>query len=82
VERIGVLSNVEVFLILNDPSRVREKRPVCANAGAVFLRSGEFVGGDRDQPSITNLHFTMQFNPLFRLAPVLWTVAPAAENEN
>jgi hypothetical protein len=30
------------------------------DAGAIFIRLSEIVGGNRDQPAIANLEFTMQ----------------------
>ena len=58
VERISVLSDVEIFL--HFARWVGEKRPVGTDSGAIFFRLGEIVGADRDLPAIVNLEFTMQ----------------------
>ena len=53
VERIGVFGDVEVFLDLTP--RVGEERPMGADSCAIFIRLGDIVGADRDQPAIGNL---------------------------
>jgi hypothetical protein len=80
VERIGVFGDVEVFL--DFPPRVGEERPVGADPRAIFIRFGDIVGADRDQPAIRNLEFTMELNQPFRLPAVLGSVTPAAEDEH
>jgi hypothetical protein len=80
VERIGVFGDVEV--LLDFPPRVGEERPVRADSCAVFIRLGDIVGADRDQPAIGNLEFTMELNQPFRLPAVLGSVTPAAEDEH
>jgi hypothetical protein len=79
VERIGVFGNVEVFL--DFPPRVGEERPVGADSGAIFIRLGDIVGADRDQPAMGNLEFKMELNQPFCLSAVLGSVTPAAEDE-
>jgi hypothetical protein len=80
VERIGVFGDVEVFLDFTP--RVGEERPVGADSCAIFIRLGDNVGADRDQPAIRNLEFTMELNQPFRLPAVLGSVTPAAEDED
>jgi len=80
VERIGVFGDVEVFLHFTP--RVGEERPVGVNSCAIFIRLGDIVGADRDQPAIGNLEFTMELNQPFRLPAVLGSVTPAAEDED
>jgi hypothetical protein len=80
VERIGVFGDVEVFL--DFPPRVGKERPVRADSCAIFIRLGDIVGADRDQPAIGNLEFTMELNQPFRLSAVLGSVTAAAEDED
>jgi hypothetical protein len=67
---------------LDFPPRVGEERPGRADSGAIFIRLGDIVGADCDQPAIGNLEFMMELNQPFRLAAVLGSVTPAAEYEN
>src|SRR5215469_7828098 len=80
VDRIGVLGDVEIFLDL--ARRVGEERPVGTDSVAIFIRLGNVIGANRDQPAIANLEFTMKLNKPFMLPAVLWTVTAAAEDEN
>ena len=58
MERISVLGDIEIFL--HFARWIGEERPMGTDAGAIFIRLSEIVGADRDQPTITNLEFTMQ----------------------
>src|SRR5262249_47508246 len=80
VGRIGVLSDVEIFLDFT--SRIGEERPVGTDAAAIFIRLGDVVGADRDQPAITNLELTVELNEPFSLPAVLGAETSAAEDEN
>src|SRR6266550_9523946 len=54
---ISVLHDVEIFL---DFTRwVGEERPVGTDTGAKFIRLGDIVGADCDQPAIRDLELTM-----------------------
>ena len=80
VFRIGVLSDVEVFLDL--ACRVGEEGPVRTNSGAKFIRLSNVVGANRDQPAIANLELEMKLKKQFMLSAVLWAVTAAAEHKN
>src|SRR5215510_13081603 len=80
VERIRVFGDVEVFL--DDTPRIGEERPVGTNAAAIFVRLGDIVGANRDQPTIGNLEFAMQCNKPFSLPAFLGAEPAAAEDEN
>ena len=78
--RIGVFGDVEIF-----PERtpyVGEERPVGTDSAAIFIRLGDIIGADRDQPAIANLDLTMELNQQFGLAAVLGTETSAAEDQN
>ena len=60
VDRIRVFGDVEIFL--HDTPRVGEERPVGANSASVFIRLGDIVGANGDEPAIGNLKLTMQLN--------------------
>jgi hypothetical protein len=77
---IGVFGDVEIFL--DDSPRVGEKRPVGADAGAIFIRLGDVVRADGDKAAIGNLEFVMELNKQFGLAAVLGAETSAAEDEN
>ena len=53
-----------------------------ADSAAIFIRLGDVVGADRDQPAIANLHLTMELQQPFSLPAVFWAEAAAAEDEN
>ena len=53
MERICVLGDVEV--LLDFTPRVRKERPVGTDSAAIFIRLGDIVGANRDQPAIANL---------------------------
>jgi hypothetical protein len=80
VERIGVFGDVEIFL--DGAARVREERPVGADASAVFICFGDVVGADGDEAAIGDFEFAMERNEEFGLAAVFGTEASAAEDEN
>jgi len=80
VKRVGVFGDIEI--VLDTAPRVREERPVGTDSAAIFIRLGDIVGADRDQPAIGNLEFTMELNQPFRLSAVLGSVTPAAEDED
>jgi len=58
VLRIGVLSDVEIFLDL--ACRIGEEGPARTDAAAIFVRFGDIVGANRDQPAIGNLELAMK----------------------
>ena len=60
VERISVFGDVEIFL--DDTPRIGKERPVGANSASVFIRLGDIVGANGDEPAIGNLKLTMQLN--------------------
>jgi hypothetical protein len=80
VGRVGVLGDVEIFL--DDPLHVGEEGPVGIDSAAKFTRLGDVVGGDRDQPAVGNLKFTMELNEPLGLAPILGSVTAAAQDEH
>jgi hypothetical protein len=80
VDGIGVFGDVQIFL--DHTPRVREKGPVGANSGAIFIRLGNVVGADGDEAAIADFEFTMELNKSFRLPAVFGAEATAAENEN
>ncbi len=80
VARIGVLSDVEIFLDL--ARRVGEKRPARADSGAKLIRLGDVVRANRDQPAIAYLELTVKLEKSFMLPAILGTITSAAENEN
>ena len=80
VDRISVLSDVEIFLDL--APRVGEERPVGTDSGAIFIRLSDVVGRDRYEPAIANLELTMQLDKPLRLSAILGTKTSAPEDEN
>ena len=80
VDGIGVFGDVEI--LLNNATWIGEERPVGAYSAAIFVRLGDIVGADRDQPAIGNLEFTMELNQPFRLSAVFRSVTTAAEDED
>ena len=78
----GVCVFGDVQVLLDDSAGVGEERPVGADPRAIFIRLGDIVGADRDQPAIRNLEFTMELNQPFRLPAVLGSVTPTAEDED
>jgi hypothetical protein len=80
VDGIRIFSDVEIFL--DDPSRVGEERPVGTYSGAIFIRLGDIVGGNRDKPAIGNLKLAMEFDQPFSLPAVLGAETSAAKDEN
>jgi hypothetical protein len=57
VDRIGVFGDVEIFL--DETSRVGKERPMGIDSAAIFIRLGDIVGADRDQPAIGNLKLAL-----------------------
>jgi hypothetical protein len=80
VDRIGIFGDVEI--LLNDAPRIGEKGPVGAYSAAIFVRLGDIVGADRDQPTIANLHLTMEEQQTFCLTAILWAEGAAAKDKN
>ena len=80
VRSIRIFADVEIFL--NDASRVGKKRPMRADAGAVFVRFDDAVGADGHQPAISNFHLAMELNQQLGLPTVFWTKPAAAEHEH
>src|ERR1700688_1980134 len=80
VDRIGVFGNVEI--LLNDAPRIGEKRPVSSYSATIFVRLGDIVGADRDQPAIANLHLAMELQQTFCLTAIFWAEAAAAKDEH
>ena len=70
VDRIGVFGDVEIFL--DDTPRIGEERPVGTDSGAIFIRLGDVVGANRDQPAIADLELTMELNKPFMPAGGPW----------
>ena len=60
VQRIGVFGDVEIFL--DDTPRVGKERPMSSDSAAIFIRLGDIVGADRDQPAIGYLELSMKLN--------------------
>ena len=52
------------------------------DAGAIFVRLGNIVGANGDQPAIGDLEFMVELNQQFSLAAVLGAESSAAEDEN
>ena len=40
-----------------------------------FVRLGDIIGRDRDQPAIANLYLTMELQQAFRRTAIIWTEA-------
>src|SRR5882724_744341 len=80
VDRIRVFGNVEIFL--DHTTCVGEKRPVGTDSSAIFIRLGDIVGANGDEPTIGNLKFTMELNQQFSLPAVLRAETAAAEDED
>jgi hypothetical protein len=55
---------------------------VRAYSAAIFVRLGDVVGADRDQPAIANLHLTMELQQTFGLPAVFWAEGAAAKDEH
>ena len=58
---------------------LRKKGPVRAYSAAIFVRLGDIVGRDRDEPAIANLHLTMELQQASGLTAILRTEAAAAK---
>jgi len=80
VDGVGVFGDVEIFL--NDAPRVGEERPVSADTAAKFIRAGDVVGADRDEPAVADLELTMELNQPLRLPAVLGSITAAAQDED
>jgi hypothetical protein len=52
------------------------------DSDAIFIRLGDIVGADGDEPTIGNLEFAMELDKPFRLTAVLGAETSAAENQN
>ena len=52
------------------------------DSAAIFIRLGDVVGADRDQPAIADLNLTMELNQAFMLPAVLGAETSATEDEN
>ena len=70
MDGVRVFGDVEIFL--DDPPGVGEKGPVGADSAAIFIRLGDIVGADRDQPAIANLQLAMELQPALPLACGPW----------
>src|SRR4030095_5504740 len=79
VMRVGVFRDVEV--LLHNASRIREKRPMGANARAEFFRLEETVRGEGDETTVTDLHLAMQLQEPLVLSPVFWAEPSASEHQ-
>ena len=79
VERIGVFSDVEIFL--DDAAWVGEKWPVRAHSASILTRLGKVVGADGDETRVGDLDLAMELDEEFGLAAVLGAEATAAEDE-
>ena len=77
---IRVFGDFEVFL--DRARRVGEKRPVGANATAIFIGLSDVVGADGDETAISNFEFAMEFHEQFSLAAILRAETTAAEDQN
>src|SRR5471030_2605692 len=77
---VGVFGDVEV--LLHGTPWVRQEGPVGAHSAAEFIRLGDVVGTDCDQPAIADLELTMQLNKPFMLAALLGTETSAAQDQN
>ena len=80
VDGIGVFGDIEI--LLHNTPWVGKKGPVRAYSAAIFVRLGDVVGADRDQPAIANPHLTMKLQQTFGLAAVLWAEGAAAKDEH
>src|SRR5271165_7340042 len=80
VRRIGVFGDVEI--LLNYAPRIREERPMRADAAAKFVGLYDVVGADRNQPAITNLHFAVKLDKSLSLPTILRAVAAAAQDDD
>src|ERR1700722_2707531 len=80
VDRISVFGNIKIFL--DNTAHIGEKRPVSADAAAIFIRLRDVVGADRDEPAIGNLEFTMKLDQPFSLSTVLWAEPSTTEYED
>src|SRR5271170_3932053 len=80
VDRIGIFGDVEIFL--HDAPGVGQERPVGADPAAIFVRLGDIVGADRNQPAVGNFELTMELNQSFRLPAIFGAETTAAEDKN
>jgi hypothetical protein len=46
--------------------------PVGGDSAAKFIRLGDVIGADRNQPAIANLELPMKFDEPFMLAALPW----------
>src|SRR5262249_15389751 len=79
VDRIGVFGDIEIFLDL--ARRVGEERPMGTDSHTKFVRLGNVIGTDRDQPAIANFHLAMELNEPFMLPAIPRAETSAAEYE-
>src|SRR6267142_4818701 len=80
VDGVGVFRDVEI--LLNNAPRIGEKGPVRPYSAAIFVRLGDIVGADRDQPAIAYLDLTMELQQTFGLTAILWTEAAATKHHH
>src|SRR5271156_1450521 len=80
VDGIGVFGDVEI--LLNNAPRIGEKGPVSPYSATIFVRLGDVVGADRDQPAIANLHLAMELQQTFCLTAIFWTEAATTKDQH
>src|SRR4029077_12629487 len=77
---VRVLGDVEI--LLNLASRIGQKGPMSADAGAVLIRRKHVVGTDSDQAGVTNFHLVVKLDQALGLAQVLRAVSSAAKHRD
>src|ERR1700730_11369615 len=75
---IGVRILGDVEILLNLSSRIGQKGPMSADAGAVLIRRKHVVGTDRDYAGVTDFHLVVKLDQALRLADILRTVSSPA----
>jgi hypothetical protein len=80
VGRVCVFGDVEI--LLDDTPGVGEERPVGTDPATIFVRLGDIVGADRNQPAVGNFELTMELNQSFRLPAVFGAETAAAKDKN
>jgi hypothetical protein len=78
--RVGILGDVEV--LLNGSGRVREERPLGTHRRAELLESVMVIGGDRDNPGISNSDLRKKRGKLQMLLVLFRAVVAAGKCED
>src|SRR5258708_4394485 len=77
---VRVLGDVEI--LLNLASRIGQKRPMSASAGAVLIGRGNVVGADGDYAAVTDLHLAVKLDQTLSVAPILRAVSSPPKHQD